>query len=162
MITKILSYIEQSIFFLVYRVFQLKLSKESYTNLIQFIKFGLVGILNNAISYITYIVLVEFGIHYTPANIIGFTVSVFNSYYWNNKYVFATDGRRVWWKTFLKTYISYAGTGIVLSNILLVVWIELLGISKMVAPLINLIVTIPISFLVNKYWAYKNEQGNSK
>lgn len=157
MITKISSIIEQSVYFFVYRVFRLNLSKESYANLIQFIKFGLVGFLNNAISYITYIVLVEFGLHYTPANIIGFTVSVLNSYYWNNKYVFATDGRRVWWKTFLKTYISYAGTGIVLSNILLMLWIEILGIPEVVAPLINLIIATPINYWVNKLWAYKNK-----
>ena len=93
--------------------------------------------------------------HYTPANIIGFTVSVFNSYYWNNKYVFKDEGGRVWWKTFIKTYISYAGTGIILSNILLYLWIDVLGISKVVAPLINLIITVPINFVVNKFWAYR-------
>lgn len=54
-----------------------------------------------------------------------------------------------WWKTFLKTYISYAGTGIVLSNILLAIWIEVFGIPKVIAPLINLMVTIPINFLIN-------------
>lgn len=94
-----------------------------------------------------------FGIHYTLANIIGVTISVFNSYHWNNKYVFKSENTGG--KIFLKTYISYAGTEIVLSNIMLAIWTEVFGISKVIAPLINLIVTIPINFLINKFWAYK-------
>ena len=79
--------------------------------LIQFIKFGLVGVSNNLICYGTYVLLINIGLHYVPSNIIGFSISVFNAFYWNNKYVFSdSDGSRVWWKTFIKTYISYAGT----------------------------------------------------
>lgn len=58
-------------------------------------------------------------------------------------------------RTFLKTYISYAGTGFVLSNILLILWVETCNILEIIAPLINLCVTTPINFFINKYWAYK-------
>ena len=30
-----------------------------------------------------------------------------------------------------------------------------LGISKCVAPLINLIISIPLNFIINRYWAFK-------
>ena len=127
-------------------------------NLIQFIKFGLVGVSNNLISYGSYVLLVSIGMHYVPSNIIGFSISVFNAFYWNNKYVFSdSKGSRVWWKTLIKTYISYAGTGIILSNILLAVWVELFQVPKIIAPIISLMVTIPINFLTNKYWAYKSK-----
>lgn len=59
----------------------------------QFIKFGLVGLLNNLICYLMYMILVAIGTHYILANIIGFSISVFNLCYWNNKYVFATEGK---------------------------------------------------------------------
>lgn len=149
-------WIEKIIHYVIYNVLKLNLSEETWSSLIQFIKFGLVGVLNNLICYVIYIVLITLGMHYTPANIIGFSVSVFNSYYWNNKYVFVTDKKRVWWITFIKTYISYAGTGIILSNILLYIWIDMLNISAIIAPIINLVVTIPINFIVNKFWAYRN------
>lgn len=155
MIDKLWKIIEIILYSIIYKVFKIKLSNEVWENFIQFIKFGLVGVLNNLICYITYLCLVKFGIHYTPANIIGFSVSVFNSYYWNNKYVFVTEGKRAWWQTLLKTYVSYAGTGIVLSNLLLILWIEVCGIPAVVAPLINLVITIPVNFLVNKFWAFK-------
>ena len=137
------------------KVLRLNIGDDAWGGLIQFVKFGVVGLINNAISYVIYIILIMVGIHYTLASIIGFTVSVLNSYYWNNKYVFKEEGSRIWWKTLIKTYISYAGTGIVLNNFLLFVWIDMLGISAMVAPLINLVITVPINFIMNKFWAYR-------
>ena len=154
MIDKIWNLVEMILRFTVYKVFRFRISEEAFNRLNQFAKFGIVGILNNLISYGTYLILIRFGMHYTPASIIGFTVSVFNSYYWNNKYVFGTDEKRIWWKTFAKTYISYAGTGLLLNNLLLIFWIEICKISDVVAPLINLLIVIPINYLVNKYWAY--------
>lgn len=147
--------LEDLIYLCVFRLLKINLTDTQWNNLLQFIKFGFVGILNNIICYGVYLILIVLGVHYTPANIIGFSVSVFNSYYWNNKYVFATEEKRIWWKVFLKTYISYAGTGIVLSNILLILWIEILQVSEVIAPIMNLLFTIPINYLVNKLWAYK-------
>ncbi len=155
MIVRSWKWLENIIHFFIYKVFKLKLSDTQWENILQFMKFGVVGILNSLICYVTYLILITFRMHYTPANIIGFSISVFNSYYWNNKYVFTTDGKRVWWKTFIKTYISYAGTGILLSNILLALWIEVFHIPEFIGPIINLVFTIPVNYLVNKLWAYK-------
>lgn len=50
------------------------------------------------------------------ASITGFIVSVFNSYYWNNRYVFREkkNESRTWRKVLLRTYVSYAGIGLIL------------------------------------------------
>ena len=58
----------------------------------------------------------------------------------------------------MKTYLSYASTGIVLSNILLYVFVDLIGISKAVAPFINLLITVPLNFVLNKSWAFRKEK----
>lgn len=123
----------------------------------QFIKFGIVGVSNTLISYVVYVVLVNIHIDYLMASIMGFIISVLNSYYWNNKYVFKKnkDDQRVWWKVLIKTFMSYAGTGLILSNVLLVIWVEYFKISELVAPLINLVITVPMNFFINKYWAFK-------
>lgn len=155
MVNKLWAIFECVLKFIITKLTRRSFSETEWNLVIQFVKFGLVGILNNFICYITYLLLLYFGVHYTLANIIGFSVSVFNSYYWNNKYVFISEGKRVWWKTFIKTYISYAGTGIVLNNVLLYIWIDICGISSFIAPLINLVFVIPINFIVNKMWAYK-------
>ena len=123
----------------------------------QFVKFGIVGMSNTLISYIVYVILVRLQINYLLASIVGFILSVLNSYYWNNKYVFKKqkDEQRIWWKTLLKTFVSYAGTGLFLSNILLVIWVEWIKVSEIVAPLINLLITVPLNFVINKFWAYR-------
>ena len=54
--------------------------------------------------------------------------------------------------------LSYAGTGLVLNNILLVIWIEGLKMHEMLGPIINLFITIPLNFLLNKFWAFRGKQ----
>lgn len=91
--------------------------------------------------------------HYVVANVIAFVVSVMNSFYWNSKYVFkkADDEKRCVWKALLKTFISYGSTGLILSNILLILFVQKFKCSKYIAPLIILVVTIPLNFILNKF-----------
>lgn len=151
-------------------------------NLWQFIKFGIVGVSNTLISEGIYCVLVFFRVPYLLSYFIGFSLSVLNAYYWSNKYVFKEapgQGGRVWWKVFLKTYAAYSW-GFIVSAVLLVVWIDLVQLSKYLGGLaglfaehgfpqfdadflgevlaagINMLITVPMNFLINKYWAYKS------
>ena len=58
----------------------------------------------------------------------------------------------------MKTYVSYGFTGIVLNNILSYLWIEKLGISKYIAPLFNLVLSVPLNFIINKFWAFRTKK----
>ena len=129
---------------------------------LQFIKFGIVGLSNTAISYIIYFLLVYFDLHYLVASIIAFFISVLNSFFWNNKYVFKKeDGqKRNIAKSLVKTYVSYAFTGLFLQNVLLFVFIEFIKISKYIAPFFGLIITIPLNFFLNKLWAFRSVKHN--
>ena len=148
-----------------FQLFGKKLSAETYRDFMQFVKFGIVGLSNTVISYILYLVsLLAFQrlgifseVDYIIASIIAFILSVLWSFYWNNKMVFQLeDGqKRSWWKALIKTYISYSFTGLFLNNILLVFWVQFCYISEFLAPIINLIVSVPINFLINKFWAFR-------
>ena len=119
----------------------------------QFIKFGIVGASNTAISLVLYYLLVYFGIHYLIANTVGFMAGVVNAYYWNNKYVFQkkTSGS---FGAFMKTFTSYFLT-FLLSTALLFIMVHWMSVSSWVAPIINLAITVPLNFIINKYWAFK-------
>ena len=135
-----------------------KYNEDTVTALFQFIQFGIVGLSNTLISYVTYCILVFFHANYLFASIIGFIVSVANAFYWNNKYVFKdATGRRSLLSSFIKTVSAYAGTGLILSNILLIIWVELFHMNELIAPIINLLITIPLNFILNKFWAFKNK-----
>lgn len=101
--------------------------------------------------------------------------------------------KRVWWQVLLKTYASYL-LGFCINQVLLWVWIDLTNIgqyfgfvgdiingctgiiglqprsfsgedlSQILAPIINIFVTVPINFVINKFWAYrqKNLPENAK
>ncbi len=152
-------------------------------SLIQFIKFGIVGLTNTLISQVIYMFVVWLGGHYLVASIIAFVISVLNAFFWQNKVVFKEDEEkehRVWWKVLLKTYAAYAFTGLLLNNLLLVMWIDLIKIEQFtppltelingwgigienhdlavdLAPILNIFVNVPINFVINKFWAYRQK-----
>lgn len=123
----------------------------------QFVKFGIVGVTNTIISYVIYAAMVYAGCHYLVASVTSFVISVAWSFYWNNRMVFtmAKGETRSLWRSLVKTYMSYALTGLVLANVLLFLEIDILGLNAYIAPIINLVITVPINFYLNKNWAFK-------
>lgn len=133
-------------------------NKEEFWKLLwQFFKFGLVGLSNTAVSMACYYVFLFIDPNlYMVGSIVGTIVSIANAFYWNDKYVFK-DSQNDWkskLKRLGKTYISYGGTSI-LSNVLLWVEVSFFAVSKSIAPIVNLIVTIPLNFIINKLWTFK-------
>jgi len=131
--------------------------------IIQFIKFGTVGAINTVLSYaITNGAYYLLHLHEQISNIIAFVITVFISFMLNGRFVFTENKEeRNFWKSLLKVYASYSITGVFLTAILLYIEEELLGIPHYIATLMNLLVTIPLNFILNKFWAYK-EKGKSE
>lgn len=126
----------------------------------QFIKFGLVGISNTLIStFIAFTVVYLLGETSTIAilgNFCGFIVSVTNSFYWNNKYVFKNKTEKSESFIFFKVIISYSFS-LILSSLLIYFLIDQLFINPYIALISRLIVIVPLNFLLNKFWAYKDK-----
>lgn len=133
--------------------------KQELINLIkQFIKFGIVGAINTILSYlITNINYYIFDLHAQLSNIIAFIITVFISFMLNSKYVFKTENQN-FWKSLIKVYTSYSITGLFLTSILIYIEEELFGIPHYIATFMNLIITIPLNFILNKFWAYKDNK----
>lgn len=159
----------------------------------QFIKFGMVGALNTVLNYLIYnfcYYVFNCGVHI--ANLVGFVITVFIAFLLQSRFVFRQDEgaeKRVWWKVLIKTYVSYSFTGLLLTEILLLLWLNVIDIAQYLggvcgwlsgfgvnmsqedlaasaAPLLNMVITIPTNFLINKFWAYRSkklpEDGGSK
>lgn len=146
---------------------KIKLSENQMNNLIQFVKFGIVGLSNTIVSYVVYLVAyftfrklgVVPTIDYLVAQFFGFVISVLWSFVLNRKYVFQANNETVpWLQALLKTYASYAFTGLFLNSVLSVLWVEWLGVSKLIAPIFNLLISVPINFVLNKFWAFKGKE----
>ena len=117
----------------------------------KFIKFSIVGFGNLFISLVTYYLLVFFSINYQIANIGGFITGSLNGYIWNKLWVFKENKQNI--ISIIKFYSTYLATWL-LSAALLYIWIEIIGISDKIAPVINIFITTPINYLLNKYWVF--------
>lgn len=134
--------------------------------LIQFIKFGIVGLSNTAISYgvdmlCYYVLLVPVP---WPENakimvsaVVAFVISVTNSYYWNNRYVFGSQERKTvpqHLRAYLRTVLCYGLTGLLLAPALKL-WLSGQGVRYWLSSIACLVITIPLNFVLNKFWAFR-------
>ncbi|MCI9141387.1 MAG: GtrA family protein [Lachnospiraceae bacterium] len=144
------------------------MNKKFKNILTQFIKFGMVGIVNTVLSYLitngSYYIL---HLHEQISNLISFLITVLISYLLNSRFVFRQEEgqHQPWYRALAKVYASYALTELVLMGILLFVQERLLGIPHYIATFVNLCVTVPLNFILNKFWAYRkrdNRKDNRK
>ncbi len=156
-IQNIIEVIAKAVLQFLYKIAGKEMTKMQWESWRQFIGFVEVGITNFLVNYITYAFFLYIGFSYHMANVMGFIISVFNAFYWNNKFVFKQEesGKRSWLYTLIKTYISYAFTGLLLTEVLLYIEISILGLPQIIGPVINLFITTPFNFILNKFWTFK-------
>lgn len=155
--------IESIVRFFLIKVFRLKLSEEAFENFLQFIKFCMVGVTNTIIGYVIYVVVVfalrpcHVSWDYIAGNLMEYLLSVLWSFYLNEKFVFTLEEgqQRSKLRALLKSYATYGFTGIVLNNVFGYVWIRVFLLSKYIAPILSLIASVPINFLLSKLWAFR-------
>ena len=139
---------------------------EGKAALLQFIKFGIVGVSNTAISYgmemLFFYVLLARSTMPQSAKVMltsaaAFVVSVTNSYFWNNRYVFGNGAKKrlaEHARAYFRTMLCYAVTGLALSPAIKM-WLVGMGVPFYAASLASLAVTIPLNFVLNKFWAFR-------
>lgn len=125
----------------------------------QFIKFVIVGCSNASINLLVYYVCIYLGIHYILAYTLGFLLGVCNAFYWNSKYVFKNKTETNIARGFVKVLLSY-GLSFLLSVLLMGVIVETLKFSSYIAPILKLVITVPLNFVLNKLWAFKENNSN--
>ena len=135
---------------------------EKWGWIVQFIKFSIVGVINTLIDLgVYYFCLYPLAFHYQLATFFGFIVSVTNAYLLNGFFVFS-DGRKKTLlenlKAYAKTVLGYASTYL-LSVFLMWLWVDVLGIAEGIAPLLRLIVTVPLNYVINKFWTFRKNQN---
>ena len=165
---KLWDIVESIVRFFLLKVFRLKLSEKQVQAFLQFVKFGIVGLSNTILGYIIYLSFYLLfrklslfpKVDYLVAQIISFILACAWSFFWNNKYVFkeSESGKRNVWKALIKTYISYSFTGLLLTPAISALLVEIIHVPKVIAPLICLLFSVPINFLINKFWAFRGKK----
>ena len=126
--------------------------------MLHFVGFGQIGLLNTVLSYgITNVCYYAFGLHEQISNLFAFLITVLISYLLNSRFVFEKD-KQPWYLALAKVYASYAFTELILMGVLLFIEERLFGIPHYIATFVNLIITVPLNFLLNKFWAYRKRK----
>ena len=112
----------------------------------EFNKFIFFGIVNSALGYVIYVILVFF-LAYPVAYTIAYLAGIFISYYLNSKFVF----KREMCLTKVLQYPVVYIVQYVLSLLLLYLLVELCQINKLVAPVLVIIVTVPVTFVLSRF-----------
>ena len=132
----------------------------------QFVKFGIVGVSNTLISLaVTWGVMAIFNFGFSVyttwslnvSTTVGYVAGVCNSYFWNKRYVFKSAKEKSGKKAFAKMFLCY-GVTYLISMVLMDIMVEYLHIPGWIAPIPRLVITIPLNFIANKLWAFKDKE----
>lgn len=110
------------------------------------VKFGMVGIWNTALSYLTFCILIYFDIFYLVASLLSFLTGTLFSYLMNSKYTFSATVNS---RSFAK-YLAILLVSLVISLLLLYVFKNVVGVNVLVAQILVVLVRFPVVYLLLK------------
>jgi putative flippase GtrA len=122
--------------------------------LVQFVKFGIVGISNTLITFAVYTLLLEvFGVWYIAASAIGFVIGATNGFLLNRRWTFAGHvGDSL---TPLRWgIVQTCGLGLNLG--LLYLLVHDAGLDELVAQALATVAVTISTFLVNRAWTFRH------
>ena len=113
----------------------------------------MVGATGYAVNLAVYALLVKSaGVHYIPAAICSFLVAVTNNYTWNRVWTFREERGHYGYqgmRFFVVSGIVYCANLGVLSLLVS------LGVGKVAAQAVAIILVTPLNFLGNKLWSFR-------
>jgi putative flippase GtrA len=121
--------------------------------LVQFVKFGVVGVSNTLLAFTIYTVLLKvFGMWYLAASAIGFVVGAVNGFLLNRRWTFAGHvGDAL-------TPVRWGivqGCGLALNEGLLYLFVDDASIEKLLSQAFATAIVTVITFLVNRAWTFR-------
>jgi putative flippase GtrA len=129
------------------------LARLSGPMLVQFVKFGIVGVSNTVLAFAIYTVLLKvFGVWYLAASAIGFIVGAVNGFLLNRRWTFAGHvGDAL---TPVRWGVVQGG-GLALNEGLLYLFVDGASVEKLLSQAFATIIVTVITFLVNRAWTFR-------
>lgn len=131
--------------------------QKSFKRLLQAAKFAVVGAANTLIDFGVFTVLAQLlSVNVYLAQIIGYSCGMLNSYIFNRSWTFESKGK--FWSTALLRFLLLNLAMLGVSTLLLSFLLNRLALPKLIAKAGATLITMCISFVVNKLWVFgKND-----
>ena len=118
------------------------------SNLIEFLKYAIVGCINTADYYLSYLIFMDiFKFSYKISFIMGYVVSIVGSYFLNTYFTYKQKPSVKKFLIFPLTYIP----NFIIQYVGMILLVDRINMSRKVAPVITALVATPITFFVTKY-----------
>jgi putative flippase GtrA len=121
----------------------------------QFVRFVIVGVINTLNYYVLYLLFYHLaGLNYMSAHIIAFLISMIGSFYLNSYFTYKVKPT---FKKFLQFPLTYV-VNITVTTLAIWVFVDVLGWSESLSPLLATVLAIPFTFVVSKFILTGNNQ----
>ena len=118
------------------------------SNLIEFLKYAIVGCINTADYYLSYLIFMDiFKFSYKISFAMGYVVSIVGSYFLNTYFTYKQKPSVKKFLIFPLTYVP----NFIIQYVGMILLVDRINMSRKVAPVITALVATPITFFVTKY-----------
>ncbi|KAA8997129.1 GtrA family protein [Paenibacillus spiritus] len=131
-------------------------------DLIQFLKFNAVGVLNTIVDFAVFTVLNSLGLFYTAAQVLSYSAGTANSFIWNKKITFRDQESsrndrfdRGQLLRFIILNLCVMGLSLVLIRLLT----DTLGIQVLLSKAAVTFITVIINFFGSRKWVFVKPKG---
>ena len=122
-------------------------------NWVQLAKFSAVGASGYVINLAVYTALLRgAGLHYAAAATCSFLVAVTNNYVWNRLWTFHDQRGHAGWQGLRFLLVAVVAYG---ANLALLSALIGLGMDKVLAQAIAVVLVTPLNFVGNKLWSFR-------
>ena len=136
-----------------YTLEQFRANLEKYPSIKQFIKFGLIGLLNTFIDLIAYVFFTRVLFwHYLVAALLAFVIAATSSFILNSYWTFVIQDKLK--ERYLKFFLVALG-GLMWTELFLYILVDKFFWFDLWAKILIVLVVVNWNFFLQKYWTFK-------
>lgn len=121
---------------------------------IQFMRYGIIGLLSNGILYCLYLMLTWLGLEHKIAMSSLYVVGIMQTFIFNRQWTFEHKGLV---KSSLARYVATYVIGYIFQLVSLLVFVDQLGFPHQLVMAILILVTAVSFFVLQKYWVFSKK-----
>ncbi|MCI9458585.1 MAG: GtrA family protein [Oscillospiraceae bacterium] len=130
--------------------------KEHWNEIKKILKFGVTGVMNTAVDFVVYTVLVSVcGMGLYVSQMISYCCGMLNSYVINRKWTF--DTRNGFFSLELVKFVVLNLAMMLLGMGIIYLCVEQLGLHKLLGKLISTVLVMAINFVLSNFWVFRNK-----
>lgn len=123
--------------------------------ILQFLSFGIIGVLNTAVDIAVYWLLLQLSVAYVLANIAAYAAGMLNSYVWNRTITFRTKQKEQHSRAIIVRFVLWNLLTLFLSSMLITLLVEGLEWSKLWSKLVATAIIVVVQFIGTKKWVFR-------